>query len=175
MLYNFRTCFLNFWLLAFAAMCAALSSCHPNASIQEPGQAYLQGEWQQQKEAIHQKLITYSLYHLKFSCDSFYVQMQSFSHVNSGADTCMRSGHWVEYAKGVYYQQNDTLRLKGYFTTANNSLKRQGGCFRSGIYDEVFKVGSKTDSALQLTSTSNVVPIHLQLIKRATCHPKPLQ
>ena len=100
--------------------------------------------------------------------------IKSFSKVNTGADTCMNSGHWTEFTKGTYEQRNDTVHLKGQFCNANLTLKDDKGCFRSGDYEEYFKVRKKTDSLLQLASTLNVIPIDARLIKKTACHPKPL-
>jgi hypothetical protein len=151
-----------------------LSGCAINPNLQGKGDVYLQGEWQQDSVPMEKKLLEYSIYHLKFSCDSFYIRINSFSKVNNGADTCMNSGHWSEYVKGSYQQRNDTLHLKGQFCNANYSLKSEGGCFRSGVYEEFFKVGKKTDSLIQFSSTSSVIPINAHLIKRISCIPKPL-
>jgi len=165
----------SFHLLPFALLMAfGLTSCSPNANLQGKGEVYLQGEWQQDSVPKEKQLLQYSIYHFRFSCDSFFVQINSFSRVNSGADTCMGSGHWSEYVRGSYQQRNDTLHLRGQFCNADYSLKQEGGCFRSGIYEEFFKVSKKTDSLIQFSSTSNVIPINARLIKRTTCNPKPL-
>ncbi|MDB5029737.1 MAG: hypothetical protein JWP71_458, partial [Mucilaginibacter sp.] len=103
-----------------------------------------------------------------------FMQISSFSKVNSGADSCMNAGHWTEYIRGTYKQSNDTLHIKGNFCNADYTLKKQVGCFRSGPYEEFFKVSKKTDSLIQFSSTSNVIPVNLRLIKKITCNPKPL-
>ncbi len=163
-----------FLLLPFAFILMALyPGCTPNANLQGKGEVYLPGEWQQDSIPKEKQLLEYSIYHFKFSCDSFFVQINSFSKVNNGADTCMRSGHWAEYARGSYQQRSDTLHLRGQFCNADYSLKQEGGCFRSGIYEEFFKVSKKTDSLVQFSSTSNVIPINAHLIKHTTCNPKP--
>jgi hypothetical protein len=151
-----------------------LMACKSNPNMQKPGENYLQGEWQQDSVSGQKQLVTYSLYHLKFSCDSFFMAIKSFSKVNTGADTCMNSGHWTEYTKGTYEQKKDTLHLKGQFCNADLTLKDDKGCFRSGDYEEFFKISKKTDSLIQFASTTNVIPINAHLIKRSTCNPKPL-
>ncbi|MBS7565412.1 fumarate hydratase [Mucilaginibacter sp. Bleaf8] len=161
-------------LLALGSCFLALSSCSPNSNIQGKGQDYLQGEWEQRPEAVHSKLINYTLYHYKFTCDSFYVTLQSFSKVNYGADTCMNRGHWTEYAKGRYEQQHDTLMVKGFFCDSKFKIRTEGGCFRSGVYEQLFKVAGHTDSTIQLNNTADVLPVNLHLLKRITCNPKPL-
>jgi len=142
--------------------------------MQTPGEGYLQGEWQQDSVANQKRLVTYSLYHLKFSCDSFFVAIQSFSKVNAGPDSCTTPGHWTEYCRGTYEQKNDTLHLKGQFANKDMSIKNEKGCFRYGDYEEFFKVTRKSDSLAQFASTSSVIPINAHLIKRTSCQPKPL-
>jgi hypothetical protein len=165
----------TFRLLPFAFYLLIFSfSCRLNPNMQTPGEGYLQGEWQQDSVTKQTQLLSYSLYHLKFSCDSFFVTIRSFSKVNTGADTCMNSGHWTEFCRGTYEQKHDTLHLKGQFCNADMTIKDDKGCFRSGDYEEVFKVSKKSDSQVQFASTSNVIPIDAHLIKRASCHLKPL-
>ncbi len=151
-----------------------LAACSSNPNLQTKGDGYLQGEWQQEEEAVNKQLTTYTLYHFRFSCDSFFVAMQTHSKVNYGADTCMKSGLWTEYAKGRYTQHQDTLVMKGFFCNADYSLKNLGGCFRAGVYEDYFKTTARTGPAVKFTSTSSVLPIKLRLIKRINCVPKPL-
>jgi hypothetical protein len=151
-----------------------LTACSLNPNMQGRGETYLQGEWQQESTPVQKQLVTYSLYHFTFTCDSVYIKQQTFSKVNYGADTCMNSGHWTEYIRGTYSQQNDTLHLKGVFCNADYSLKTEGGCFRYGVYQEYFKLNLKTDTVIQFSGTNDVVPIKLKLVKRITCHVKPL-
>lgn len=163
-----------FYLLSFALMAALGFSCTPNADLQGKGETYLQGEWQQDSVPAQKKLVEYSLYNIRFNCDSFFMQINSFSKANNGPDTCERSGHWVEYVKGGYFQINDTLHVRGQFCNADHTLKPEGGCFRSGIYEELFKVKKESDSLVQFSAASSLIPIRAHLIKRTTCNPKPL-
>ncbi len=142
--------------------------------MQTPGESYLQGEWQQDTIPGQKKLVSYTLYHLKFSCDSFFVSMNSYSKVNAGADSCTNNGRWTEYCKGTYDQKKDILHLKGQFCNADLTLKDEKGCFRSGDYEDFFKVTKLTDSTVRLASTSTVIPINAHLIKKNSCIPKPL-
>jgi hypothetical protein len=170
----FRLLLFAFYL-AFAFLLLAFSSgCRLNPNMQTPGQGYLQGEWQQDPIPGQEQLISYSLYHLKFSCDSFFVSIKSVSKVNTGADTCMRSGHWSEYVRGTYDRRHDTLHLKGQFCNRDWTIKDDKGCFRSGDYEDFFKVTKTNNSAARFASTSNIIPINAHLIKRTTCNPKPL-
>ncbi|MGZ4001276.1 MAG: fumarate hydratase [Mucilaginibacter sp.] len=158
---------------SFALLAFTFASCTLNPDLQGKGEAYLQGEWRQDSVPMQKKLTEYSLYNISFSCDSFFMQINSFSKVNNGADKCTASGHWTEYVKGAYQQHGDTLHVRGQFCNANFSLKAEGGCFRSGIYEETFTVKKNRDSLVSLTGSS-VIPIDLHLKKRATCTQKPL-
>jgi hypothetical protein len=159
-----------FYLLALTF----LSACSPNPGMQGNGDGYLQGEWRQDSVAMQKQLLNYSLFKFKFSCDSVYMEIASYSKVNSGMDSCMNAGSWKEYVRGTYHQSNDTLHIKGSFCNANYSLKKQLGCFRYGPYEGHFKVTKKAGSLVQFISTSNVIPVNLHLIKRTTCVPKPI-
>jgi len=150
------------------------TACKFNPDIQTPGENYLQGEWRQDSVTMQQQLVNYSLYNLKFNCDSFFVSIKTFSKADAGADSCTRNGQWTEYAKGVYEQRNDTLHVRGLFCNADYSYKDPTGCFRSGIYEERFKVSKVTDSVYLFNPTSGVIPFKAKLIKRNTCTPKPL-
>ncbi|MGZ3873867.1 MAG: hypothetical protein ACXVJD_13175 [Mucilaginibacter sp.] len=163
-----------FYLFVFTLITTFGFSCRFNPDMQTPGQNYLQGEWQQDSVAGQKQLVSFSLYRLKFSCDSFFVAIHSYSKVNTGADTCMRSGRWTEYCRGTYEQKHDTLHMKGQFCNADMTLKDDKGCFRSGDYEEFFKISKKTDSLVQFASTSSVIPINAHLVKRTSCTPKPL-
>src|SRR6185312_723413 len=165
-----------FFLSAFTLLMAlcAFVSCTRNPAFQGKGEVYLQGEWRQDSVPAEKKLIDYSLYDLKFSCDSVFLQINSFSKVNNGSDSCTRSGHWTEYVKASYEQKHDTLHVRGVFCNKDHSLKDEGGCFRSGVYEEYFKVKSKGDSLMEFAGASSLLPIEARLIKRTTCIPKPL-
>ena len=161
--------------LAFCFLLSALSfGCWFNPNVQGKGQLYLQGEWRQDSVPNQKRLLEYSLHHLRFSCDSFYIQVNSYSKVNNNADTCLHSDHWSEYIKGTYQQRNDTLFLKGLFCNPDYTLKEDAGCLRIGVYEEAFKVKKQRDSLIQFASTANIIPINAHLIKQTTCNPKPL-
>jgi hypothetical protein len=165
---------LTFASIGFLLYAFSLSSCSRNASFQGKGEASLQGEWRQDSVPVEKKLTEYSLYDLKFSCDSFFIRINTFSKVNNGADTCTRSGHWTEYVKGTYEQKRDTLHVRGNFCNADYSIKEEGGCFRAGIYEENFILKKKGDSVLEFAGASSLIPIEAHLIKHTTCTPKPL-
>lgn len=161
-------------LVAFSCWLLAFTSCAPNANMQGRGSDAMQGEWKQVPEALNNQLVTYTLYNFKFTCDSFFVAMQTHSRVNYGTDTCMNKGQWTEYVKGRYQQTKDTVWMRGFFCNPNYSLKNPGGCFRSGVYEAYFKVENVADTLLRLTPTSSVLPVTLHLVKRTNCVPKPL-
>ena len=160
----------TFLLLAFTL----ITGCSLNPNLQGKGEAYLQGQWKQDSIPMQKQLLSYSLYDFKFSCDSVYATIRSFSKVNNGYDTCMNRGSWTEFVRGTYQQTNDTLRIKGNFCNADFSLKGPEGCFRSGVYQEVFKVARKGDLLIQFSSISNVIPVNLRLVNKINCNPKPL-
>ncbi|MGN6394755.1 MAG: fumarate hydratase [Mucilaginibacter sp.] len=172
---TFRLSAFTFCLLTSGLLLSAFfSSCGFNPDKQTTGQSWLQGEWRQDSVPAQKQLLTYSLYDLKFSCDSFFVKIHTYSKVNTSGDSCMASGKWTEYWKGTYQQRHDTLRMKGEFCNADKSIKDEHSCLRFGTYEEYFTIAQKSDSLLQLASISNVIPIKAHLIKRTSCVPKPL-
>lgn len=152
-----------------------VAGCSMNPPVQGRGQEYLQGEWQQDSIPGKKKLLNYSLSKFKFTCDSFYIAVNTVSRVNNGADSCMNKGEWTEYIKGRYEQTGDTLHLRGVFVNADGSLKDNKTCFRFGPYETYYKVKVQGDSLLTLNSATTVLPIQARLTKRITCSPKPLQ
>ncbi|MGN6178067.1 MAG: fumarate hydratase [Mucilaginibacter sp.] len=157
-----------------SAFCILLCSCHMNPNMQTPGQAWLQGEWQQDSVADQKQLISYSLYHIKFDCDSFFMTIRTFSKVNYGVDSCTSKGYWIEYTAGHYEQRHDTLYLKGDYTNPDFTLKTNTDCLHSGVYKEIFKITQQSDSVIRFASTSGVIPLSARRIKRTTCTVKPL-
>ncbi|QQL49736.1 fumarate hydratase [Mucilaginibacter ginkgonis] len=149
-------------------------ACSFNPPLQQKGEAVVQGIWQQDTSAVNKVLVNFQTYNFKFSCDSFYVEQHNFSKVNYGADTCMRSGKWTEYAKGTYELRHDTLTLKGQFCNPNFSLKKEGGCFRFGNYEESFKIKKEADSVYQYLNLSATNAFKIHRTKNITCIPKPL-
>ncbi|GAA4324153.1 hypothetical protein GCM10023149_25540 [Mucilaginibacter gynuensis] len=170
---TFRFLLTGFPLL-FLALGLALSGCHINPAVQGSGEAYLQGQWQQDSLAGREKLLTYASADFTFTCDSFYVRINTTTKVKYVADSCMGKGQWTEYAKGHYEQKNDTLHLKGLFCNADYSIKSPGTCLRVGVYEDFLRVTKKTDSVIQLSGSADMIPVDLHLIKRIACNPKPL-
>jgi len=173
--FAFQLFVFGFRLSAFTFLLFALGTgCKLNPDMQTPGEGYLQGEWQQDSIPQQKALLSYSLYHLKFTCDSFYFVIKSVSKVNTGSDSCMDSGHWTEYIKGTYQQKNDTLHAKGLFCNKDWTIKDDKGCFRYGDYEEFFKITKNSAGIVQFANTTNVIPINARLIKKYNCHPKPI-
>lgn len=164
----YKTCF--FYLLFFVVM---LASCKFKKSVQEPGTDFLQGEWQQNSVRMQNKLLSYSLYKFKFSCDSVYITTSNFSKVNYGEDSCMNQGKWKEYVRGKYELLHDTLRIRGLYCHPDFSLKNEG-CFHIGVYEDLFKLKKASDSLFHVISFSSTIPFDLRLTKKTICRPQPL-
>ncbi|RVU01369.1 fumarate hydratase [Mucilaginibacter limnophilus] len=166
--------FIFFTSFIFLLFAFGLSSCSFNPSVQGKGEVYLQGEWKQDSLPGQKQLLTYSLSDFKFTCDSFYIKVNTVSRVNYGADSCMNRGRWTEYIRGTYRQVKDTLQLRGFFYNADGTLKRENTCFRSGVFEEQYTVKKQADSILNLSTSSSVLPLTLRLTHRISCVPKPL-
>lgn len=159
-----------FYLLFFVMM---MVSCRRKADVQEPGTDFLQGEWKQDSVRMQKKLLSYSLYQFRITCDSIYITTDNYSKVNYGTDTCMDQGKWKEYVRGKYELHHDTLRVRGLYCHPDFSLKNEG-CFHIGVYEDLFKLQKKSDSLFHVTSFSSTVPFDIRLTKRIICNPKPL-
>src|SRR5580692_5786532 len=57
--------------LGFLLSAFCFYGCQLNPNMQTQGESYLQGEWQQDSIPGQKALLSYSLYHLRFTCDSF--------------------------------------------------------------------------------------------------------
>lgn len=148
-------------------------SCKRKQAVQEPGTEFLQGEWQQDSVRMQSRLLSYSLYHFRFRCDSVYITTNNFSKVNYGADSCMNKSNWKEYVRGKYELHHDTLRVRGLYCHPDFSLKNEG-CFHIGVYEDLFKLQKQSDSSFHVISFSSTIPFNLRLIKKTICTPQPL-
>ncbi|RYE07033.1 MAG: fumarate hydratase [Sphingobacteriaceae bacterium] len=148
-------------------------SCKRKAAVQELGTDFLQGRWQQDSVRMQSKLLSYSLYQFRFSCDSVYITTNNFSKINYGADSCMNKGNWKEYVRGKYELHHDTLRVRGLYCHPDFSLKNEG-CFHIGVYEDLFKLKKVSDSLFHVISFSSTIPFDLRLTKKTICQPKPL-
>ncbi|WP_256002362.1 MULTISPECIES: fumarate hydratase [Pedobacter] len=160
-------------LLVGVALYGLTGSCTRLPDVQGNGEAFLQGKWDQDSAKVTGERLNYSLHKFSFTCDSFYLDLTTYSKVNYYADSCFNSGVWQEYAKGTYVVRGDTLLLAGVYTKANYKQKISG-CYNSGQYIRSFKILSKSDSTLDLESTDNQKIVSMNLKERKACVPQPL-
>lgn len=169
MISNKRLYFLPFaFFLIFAFF-----SCSRLPNVQGKGEKFLQGIWNQDSIAHANQLLNYTQHHFKITCDSFYVDLTTYSKVNYYEDSCFNKGVWKEYAKGTYKVKGDTLLLEGTFTKANYKQKISG-CYRTGRYLSNFKIQSSTPGKLILESLNDQREYTLVLKEHITCIPKEL-
>jgi hypothetical protein len=158
---------LIFSLLAFSISCTRL----PN--VQGRGEVFLQGVWSQDSIVNKESLLSFTKHDFKISCDSFYVDLTTYSKVNYYEDSCFNDGVWREYAKGTYQVKGDTLFLEGNFTKPNYKQKISG-CYRNGRYRPSFKIKSSGPNSLVLESLNDQRECALVLKEKITCVPKEL-
>lgn len=156
--------------MCFAFMAA---SCRLRPNIQGEGAPYLQGVWKQDSVPQQDRLLTYSLYGMRFTCDSVYLTIDTYNRAPNVADSCMGNGHWKEYARGVYIVRNDSLMIEADFTYSNGKQKLSG-CFRRGQFLPKFVVERYTADSLYLRSEYTNLSIQLHKTQAITCVPKPL-
>jgi len=149
------------------------AGCRFNPNIQGEGEPFLQGVWLQDSVPNQDKLLTYSLYKLKFTCDSVYITLKTFSKVKKVVDSCYGDGQWEEYARGVYLVRNDSLLIESTFTHANWRQKLSG-CHRIGQFLPHFKLVKHTGDSLYLQSQYYHTTVNLKKVERITCEPKAL-
>lgn len=161
---------LVFYLLLI--LCVSVS-CRRLPDVQGKGEAFLQGVWNQDSIANVDKLLNYTQHKFKFTCDSFYVDLTTYSKVNYYPDSCFNGGIWKEYAKGVYEVRGDSLFLAGTYTKANYKQK-VSGCYQIGRYVKAFYIRSSEPGKLHLVSLGNQRTCDLVLKERIICIPKEL-
>ena len=148
-------------------------ACKFNPNRQGSGSKYLQGVWQQEKAIYEDKLLAYTLHTFKFTCDSFYLTLDTHTKVNTYADSCFNKGHWTEYVKGVYAVNSDTLYLNGTFLKSNFKQKISG-CYRIGHYLSSFSLKNLDDSTAIFQDVTQHVPLLLRLKQKTICIPQPI-
>lgn len=163
----FRLFFAFFFLLMLTISCRRL----PN--VQGEGAASLQGIWNQDSVLGSDQLLSYTQHRFKVSCDSFYVDLVTYSKANYYADSCFNNGIWKEYAKGVYELRADTLFLVGTWTKANYKQKLSG-CYHIGQYIRSFKIKTTAPGHLSLESIDEQRDINLVLKQPIKCVPQEL-
>jgi len=151
----------------------AFLGCERRPNVQGNGEAFLQGVWNQDSITNSAKLMNYTQHKLKFTCDSFYVDLTTHSKVNYYEDPCYNNGVWKEYAKGVYQVRKDSLFLEGTYTKANYKQK-VSGCYTVGIYRKSFIIKSADAAHLSLQNLSDQRDVNLVLKQKITCVPQEL-
>jgi hypothetical protein len=153
--------------------CGLAIGCARLPDVQGKGIEFLQGIWVQDSVVNAGKLLSYTKYKFKFTCDSFYVDLVTHSKVNYYEESCFNNGIWKEYAKGTYKVNNDTLLLLGTYTKPNYKQKISG-CYTIGEFIKSFRILSKDKEMLVLESTENQSEIRLKLKQKIRCVPQPL-
>ncbi|WP_316842956.1 fumarate hydratase [Pedobacter gandavensis] len=160
-------------ILSLVLISALFAACTRLPNVQGKGEAFLQGVWNQDSIAHKEELLNYTQHKFKFTCDSFYVDLTTYSKANYYADSCFNNGVWKEYAKGVYEVRNDSLILEGTYTKANYKQKVTG-CYQIGRYVRSFFVKSFEPNKLSLVNTSDQRECNLVLKEKIICEPKAL-
>lgn len=165
--------FTRIYFLLSTFLLFTLVACKPLPNVQGNGEVFFQGVWNQDTVENAQQLLSYTKHKFKITCDSFYVDLTTFSKVNYYEDSCFNKGIWHEYAKGTYTVKGDTLMLNGTFTKANYKQK-VSGCYRNGRYLVNFKINKKAKNLLEFEDLSNHRVCILALKQQITCVPKEL-
>lgn len=160
-------------LLLSAFLFILFSACKFNPNLQGRGSDIIQGVWAEDSVAYRNELIQYTTHQFKFTCDSFYVTLNTFAKSNIYPDSCFNNGRWTEYAKGNYAVKNDSLIIAGTFTKSNFKQKISG-CYRIGLYLETFIIKDTSATSLVLQSTKDHRPVFLTLKNKTTCIPQPI-
>ena len=160
-------------LSTFVLILLASASCKFNPNLQGKGSDLLQGVWHEDSILYRDKLLQYTAHEFKFSCDSFYATLDTYSKTNIYPDSCYNEGKWLEYAKGTYVVRNDSLLLSGTFTKSNFKQKISG-CYRIGLYLETFLIKKATDKSIELVSLKQHRPITLAIKEKINCIQKPI-
>lgn len=156
-----------------AALILMVSACQRLPDVQGKGEVFLQGIWNQDSVPYSSTLLSYTEHKIKFTCDSFYVDLVTHSKVNYYEDTCFNKGVWQEYAKGIYVVRNDSLFLEGTYTKSNYKQKMTG-CYNIGQYRKSFTITSAKPNQLIMQSVNDQREIVLALKEKIVCVPKEL-
>jgi len=148
-----------------------LPACKFNSKMQDAGSEFLQGTWVAKSVPYQDKLMRYELHDFKFTCDSVYIKIKTFSKTKMEADSCYGNGEWDEYARGVYVVRGDSLLIEATYTHADWRQKLSG-CHHIGQYLPRFKITRQTPDSLYLNNLYSHIPIELEKTESATCVPK---
>lgn len=168
MIFNKQVYFLLSTFLLFTCI-----SCTRLPNVQGEGELFLQGVWSQDSISNSNQILNYTKHDFKITCDSFYVDLTTYSKVNYYEDSCYNDGVWKEHAKGTYKVKGDTLFLEGNFTKPNYKQKISG-CYRSGRYRPSFKIKSYEADNLILESLNDQRECVLVLKEKIKCVPQEL-
>jgi hypothetical protein len=170
---NKKIIFKSIYFLLSTFLLFSSVACRRLPNVQGKGELFLQGIWNQDSVANSGQLLSYTKHKFKITCDSFYVDLTTFSKVNYHEDSCFNKGVWLEYAKGTYLVKGDTLMLNGTFTKANYKQK-VSGCYRNGRYLTNFKIIKNSTNQIELENLNDQRPCVLVLKQKITCLPKEL-
>ena len=160
---------MKYFLFAFILL--AFSSCRFNQSKPSEGIAFLQGKWAEDSVLNKSQLISYQQYYITFTCDSFYLNIHSYSKTNLNGGACYDSKSWQEFAKGYYKLVNDTLKLEGNFVDKAYKYKKEGSCYRFGKYKEDFILDKKSEENFIIKSLQTSLYHQLVLKEKLVCMP----
>lgn len=150
----------------------SLYACSFNNKVPQTGLTYLQGSWIEDSVKNQSQLVNYENYKFRFTCDSFYLNIESFSKVNLDGGECYNQNNWQEYVKGTYTSNKDTLHLNGAFVTENFKYKPEGSCYRFGKFEEDFLMKQVNEDTLEIRSTLSAIVHQLILTQKTTCNPE---
>jgi hypothetical protein len=151
----------------------SLIACRRLPDVQGPGLASIQGVWNEDQVEHLDQLLNYTQQKIKFTCDSFYVELTTHSKVNYYEDPCYNNGIWKEYAKGVYRVKNDSLFLEGTYTKSNYKQKTSG-CFQIGRYLKTIYISSIKKDKLIFENITDQRRSTMVLKEKVVCTPKAL-
>ncbi|MBE7176865.1 MAG: hypothetical protein INR69_10690 [Mucilaginibacter polytrichastri] len=148
--------------------CGLLGACRFNDPETRSGIDWLQGEWEEEKNPAAETLISYAQSRYRFACDSVFVTMSMNNRADTSSKNCSEKGSWKEYASGNYYLIGDTLRIKGYFTQADFTLKN-GGCHRTGVFEENLLLQGRSPDSLHTVNLQTAIEAVLLRRSNKSC------
>jgi len=147
--------------LGFPAILLFFSSCRFNPDTPSTGADYLYGSWVQDRAAMQDQLLQYTLHEFRITPDSIYTVMHTASRVQKMADSCYNDGQWTEYTRGIYVVREDSLLIEGWYRQPDGQLKTSG-CHHIGKYRPRFKIVRHSADSLVLEDHIARHLIHLR-------------
>ncbi len=166
-IFPFQFSLMKYFLFLFSII--LISACSFNQAVQHNGADFLQGTWNEDTVENKTQLANYEQHNFKFNCDSFYLQINSFSKVNLDGGECYNANGWKEYVKGYYHIKGDTLKFDGNFVNQEYKYKAEGSCYRSGKFFDEFIIQQQGDSIVNLKSTTTGLRHQLKLKEKSVC------